>query len=86
MLKSGTNTKKALEAVYSMMNWPGETPPADWNRTRHVIILMTDGQKELFSCPRFPSLSYEWGTVRSTCNTRLSHGWGSEYCSGPQAC
>uniref|UniRef100_A0A8C0PGL3 Complement factor B n=1 Tax=Canis lupus familiaris TaxID=9615 RepID=A0A8C0PGL3_CANLF len=43
MLKSGTNTKKALEAVYSMMNWPGETPPADWNRTRHVIILMTDG-------------------------------------------
>ncbi|KAM9666334.1 complement factor B [Trichechus inunguis] len=42
-LKTGTNTKKALQAVYSMMSWPGDTPPEGWNRTRHVIILMTDG-------------------------------------------
>lgn len=44
-LKSGTNTKKALLAVYNMMSWAGDTPPEGWNRTRHVIILMTDGQK-----------------------------------------
>ncbi|XP_037375329.1 complement factor B [Talpa occidentalis] len=42
-LKAGTNTKRALQAVYSMMSWPGNTPPEGWNRTRHVIILMTDG-------------------------------------------
>ncbi|XP_023397136.1 complement factor B isoform X2 [Loxodonta africana] len=42
-LKTGTNTKKALQAVYTMMSWPGDTPPVGWNRTRHVIILMTDG-------------------------------------------
>ncbi|XP_009239977.1 complement factor B [Pongo pygmaeus] len=42
-LKSGTNTKKALQAVYSMMSWPDDIPPEGWNRTRHVIILMTDG-------------------------------------------
>ena len=44
-LKTGTNTKKALQAVYSMMSWEGNSPPEGWNRTRHVIILMTDGQK-----------------------------------------
>lgn len=44
-LKTGTNTKKALQAVYNMMSWPEDTPPKDWNRTRHVILLMTDGQK-----------------------------------------
>ncbi|MCP6646022.1 VWA domain-containing protein, partial [Klebsiella pneumoniae] len=42
-LKSGTNTKKALQVVYSMMSWVGDTPPEGWNRTRHVIIIMTDG-------------------------------------------
>uniref|UniRef100_A0A2K6E0I3 Complement C2 n=2 Tax=Macaca TaxID=9539 RepID=A0A2K6E0I3_MACNE len=42
-LKSGTNTKRALQAVYSMMSWPEDIPPEGWNRTRHVIILMTDG-------------------------------------------
>ncbi|KAF6364219.1 complement factor B [Rhinolophus ferrumequinum] len=42
-LKTGTNTKKALQAVYSMMSWEGDTRPEGWNRTRHVIILMTDG-------------------------------------------
>ncbi|XP_077017496.1 complement factor B [Tamandua tetradactyla] len=42
-LKTGTNTKKALQAVYSMMNWIGDKPPEGWNHTRHVIILMTDG-------------------------------------------
>lgn len=42
-LKTGTNTKKALQAVYSMMGWEGNTRPEGWNRTRHVIILMTDG-------------------------------------------
>ncbi|XP_024413343.2 complement factor B [Desmodus rotundus] len=42
-LKTGTNTKKALQAVYSMMSWEGNSPPEGWNRTRHVIILMTDG-------------------------------------------
>lgn len=44
-LKTGTNTKKALLAVYNMMSWAGDTPPEGWNRTRHVILLMTDGQK-----------------------------------------
>ncbi|XP_007527448.1 complement factor B [Erinaceus europaeus] len=42
-LKTGTNTKRALQAVYSMMSWPDKVPPEGWNRTRHVIILMTDG-------------------------------------------
>ncbi|XP_027459616.1 complement factor B isoform X1 [Zalophus californianus] len=42
-LKAGTNTKKALQEVYNMMSWPGNSPPEGWNRTRHVIILMTDG-------------------------------------------
>ncbi|MEJ1271052.1 complement factor B [Cricetulus griseus] len=42
-LKSGTNTKKALQAVYSMMSWAEDVPPEGWNRTRHVIIIMTDG-------------------------------------------
>ncbi|XP_042794257.1 complement factor B [Panthera leo] len=42
-LKAGTNTKKALQAIYNMMSWPGNQPPEGWNRTRHVIILMTDG-------------------------------------------
>lgn len=49
-LKTGTNTKRALQAVYSMMSWEGDTRPEGWNRTRHVIILMTDGQKGPFSC------------------------------------
>lgn len=42
-LKTGTNTRKALQAVYSMMSWEGNAPPEGWNRTRHVILLMTDG-------------------------------------------
>ncbi|KAM6185056.1 complement factor B [Rhynchocyon petersi] len=42
-LKTGTNTKKALQTVYNMMSFPGDVPPVGWNRTRHVIILMTDG-------------------------------------------
>lgn len=49
-LKTGTNTKRALQAVYSMMSWEGDTRPEGWNRTRHVIILVTDGQKGPFSC------------------------------------
>lgn len=43
-LKSGTSTKRALQAVYSMMSWAGDAPPEGWNRTRHVIIIMTDGK------------------------------------------
>ncbi|XP_008710096.1 complement factor B [Ursus americanus] len=42
-LKAGTNTKKALQEVYNMMSWPGNALLEGWNRTRHVIILMTDG-------------------------------------------
>lgn len=61
MLKAGTNTKKALQAVYSMMGWPGNVPPEGWNRTRHVIILMTDGQKGLFSCPGLLTLIPVYG-------------------------
>lgn len=53
-LKAGTNTKKALQAIYNMMSWPGNQPPEGWNRTRHVIILMTDGQKGPFPAPGFP--------------------------------
>lgn len=30
-----------------MMGWEGDTRPEGWNRTRHVIILMTDGQRAL---------------------------------------
>jgi len=42
-LKAGTNTKRALQEVYNMMSWPGNALLEGWNRTRHVIILMTDG-------------------------------------------
>ncbi|XP_066118082.1 complement factor B [Saccopteryx bilineata] len=42
-LKMGTNTKKALQAVYNMMSREREHPREGWNRTRHVVILMTDG-------------------------------------------
>ncbi|XP_003474001.2 complement factor B [Cavia porcellus] len=42
-LKSGTNTKRALQEVYNMMNLAVDSQPGSWNRTRHVIILMTDG-------------------------------------------
>ncbi|KAI5757081.1 CFB protein [Gulo gulo luscus] len=42
-LKGGTNTKKALQEVYNMMSWPANRALESWNRTRHVIILMTDG-------------------------------------------
>ncbi|XP_077911666.1 complement factor B isoform X2 [Halichoerus grypus] len=41
-LKAGTNTKRALQEVYNMMSWPGNALLEGWNRTRHVIILMTD--------------------------------------------
>nr|KAF6276575.1 complement factor B [Myotis myotis] len=50
-LKTGTNTKKALLAVYNMMSWAGDAPPEGWNRTRHVIILMTDGQHNMGGDP-----------------------------------
>ncbi|XP_059558358.1 complement factor B [Myotis daubentonii] len=50
-LKAGTNTKKALQAVYNMMSWAGDAPPEGWNRTRHVIILMTDGQHNMGGDP-----------------------------------
>ncbi|MCQ7614242.1 VWA domain-containing protein, partial [Salmonella enterica] len=50
-LKAGTNTKRALQAVYSMMSWAGDVPPEGWNRTRHVIILMTDGQHNMGGDP-----------------------------------
>lgn len=71
-LKTGTNTKKALLAVYNMMSWAGDTPPEGWNRTRHVIILMTDGQKGslLPSSPPSPSCV----ALQSTCNIRLMVG------------
>nr|XP_010959777.1 complement factor B isoform X3 [Camelus bactrianus] len=42
-LKAGTNTKKALLEIYNMMSREVNTLPETWNRTRHVIILMTDG-------------------------------------------
>ncbi|XP_007110156.1 complement factor B [Physeter macrocephalus] len=42
-LKAGTNTKKALLEVYNMMSREVNNLPEAWNRTRHVIILMTDG-------------------------------------------
>lgn len=68
-LKSGTNTKRALQAVYSMMSWPEDIPPEGWNRTRHVIILMTDGQKGPLSCPSLPTFSDQHVALKSTCNT-----------------
>uniref|UniRef100_A0A8C3YP08 Complement factor B n=1 Tax=Catagonus wagneri TaxID=51154 RepID=A0A8C3YP08_9CETA len=42
-LKAGTNTKKALLEVYNMMSWGVNNFPETWNRTRHVIVLLTDG-------------------------------------------
>ncbi|XP_055120801.1 complement factor B isoform X2 [Symphalangus syndactylus] len=81
-LKSGTNTKKALQAVYSMMSWPDDIPPEGWNRTRHVIILMTDGQKGPLSCPSLPTFSDQHVVLKSTCNTipmvgalNVTHSW-----------
>ena len=46
-LKAGTNTKKALLELYNMMSREVHNLPEAWNRTRHVIILMTDGQRDL---------------------------------------
>lgn len=72
-LKAGTNTKKALQEVYNMMSWPGNALLEGWNHTRHVIILMTDGQKGPF-CPTCPILSYQCVAIWSTCNARLMVG------------
>lgn len=76
-LKTGTNTKKALLAVYNMMSWAGDTPPEGWNRTRHVILLMTDGQKG--SLLRFPTLTHVWPFSP---HVTLDSWWGPEQ---PQA-
>ncbi|KAB0355273.1 hypothetical protein FD755_022732 [Muntiacus reevesi] len=42
-LKAGTNTKRALLEVYNMMSREVNQLRETWNRTRHVIIIMTDG-------------------------------------------
>uniref|UniRef100_A0AC11EEP5 Complement factor B n=1 Tax=Ovis aries TaxID=9940 RepID=A0AC11EEP5_SHEEP len=42
-LKAGTNTKRALLEVYNMMSRDINNLKETWNRTRHVIIIMTDG-------------------------------------------
>uniref|UniRef100_A0AAA9TUK4 Complement factor B n=1 Tax=Bos taurus TaxID=9913 RepID=A0AAA9TUK4_BOVIN len=42
-LKAGTNTKRALLEVYNMMSREVNQFKETWNRTRHVIIIMTDG-------------------------------------------
>lgn len=34
-----------------MMNLAVDSQPGSWNRTRHVIILMTDGQQGPFPFP-----------------------------------
>lgn len=59
-------------AVYNMMSWAGDTPPEGWNRTRHVIILMTDGQKGSL-LPDSPP-SHLRVALQSTCNIRLMVG------------
>lgn len=43
-LKAGTNTKRALLEVYNMMSREVNQFKDTWNRTRHVIIIMTDGK------------------------------------------
>lgn len=45
-LRAGTNTKKALLEVYNMMSREVNKLPEAWNRTRHVILLVTDGQRD----------------------------------------
>lgn len=44
-LKAGTNTKRALLEVYNMMSREVNQFKETWNRTRHVIIIMTDGKR-----------------------------------------
>lgn len=44
-LKAGTNTKRALLEVYNMMSRDINNLKETWNRTRHVIIIMTDGKR-----------------------------------------
>ncbi|XP_038624473.1 complement factor B [Tachyglossus aculeatus] len=47
----GTNTYKALMAVYNMMISQEKQDPKGWNITRHVILLMTDGNYNMGGTP-----------------------------------
>uniref|UniRef100_G3W3U5 Complement factor B n=1 Tax=Sarcophilus harrisii TaxID=9305 RepID=G3W3U5_SARHA len=48
-LKSGTNTKRALMLLYEMMILQESKNDINWNKTRHVIVLMTDALDGTFS-------------------------------------
>ncbi|NP_001116166.2 complement C2 L homeolog precursor [Xenopus laevis] len=51
--KTGTNTKAALEEIYSMMSSQKETYKNEsvWNSIHHIIILLTDGKANLGGRP-----------------------------------
>uniref|UniRef100_A0A5F8GHI0 Complement factor B n=1 Tax=Monodelphis domestica TaxID=13616 RepID=A0A5F8GHI0_MONDO len=50
-LKAGTNTKKALTMLYEMMILQESQNDINWNKTRHVIVLMTDGNYNMGGDP-----------------------------------
>lgn len=49
--KSGTNTREALEKVYEMMVLKQEQEKDNFQKIRHVIILMTDGKANMGGSP-----------------------------------
>ncbi|XP_020829967.1 complement factor B isoform X2 [Phascolarctos cinereus] len=50
--KSGTNTKRALTLLYEMMiAQESSQNDYNWNQTRHVIVLMTDGNYNMGGDP-----------------------------------
>ncbi|XP_043819334.1 complement factor B [Dromiciops gliroides] len=49
--KAGTNTKRALMMLYEMMILQENQNDVNWNKTRHVIILMTDGNYNMGGDP-----------------------------------
>lgn len=77
-LKAGTNTKRALLEVYNMMSREVNQFKDTWNRTRHVIIIMTDG-KTGFSPARLPTLSSQPVALSPRVTTDL--WWGMACCS-----
>ena len=62
-LKAGTNTKRALLEVYNMMSREVNQFKETWNRTRHVIIIMTDGKRGFLLPDSPPSQTSPWPQV-----------------------
>lgn len=57
------------------MSWAEDVPPEGWNRTRHVIIIMTDGETSLLPSHPLISCTSVWSSRPLSRDLRL-----------PQAC